>query len=110
MQTDLMGEVPSTLKRPTKRELGRFTTDGIGDDTVRTFLRGGFSLAICCRACLRLIEWTPPELDRRFGQRPDVKIAVVASRLLCAGDGGCGSHDIAVFPHLYDGDWRWTPR
>ena len=89
--------------------LQHFNLRQIGDDTIRTFLEGRLSLAICCRDCPRLIEWTPPELERRFGDRPDLKIAAVALRLRCAGEGGCGSDNIAVFPHFYDQPWTWSP-
>jgi len=102
-------QLHSTLKRPTARLLQRFRIADIGEDTVRTFLERGFSLAICCRDCPRLIEWTPPELERRFGNRLGLRIADLAERFTCAGDGGCGSHDIAVFPHLYDQPWTWAP-
>jgi hypothetical protein len=99
----------STLERPPAKLLQRFRISQIGDDTVQTFLEKGFSLAICCRACPRLIEWTPPELQRRFGDRLGLPIADLAPRLACTGEDGCGSHDIAVFPHLYDLPWTWTP-
>jgi hypothetical protein len=109
MTFTLMSQTPSTLKRPTAKQLGRFSLAGIGGDSVRIFLARGFSLAICCRDCPRLVEWTPPELEARFGERLDLKVADIAARLSCAGEGGCGSHDIAVFPHLYDGQWAWSP-
>lgn len=99
----------STLKRPPAKLLRRFDAGQIGDDTVRTFLMKGFSLAICCRDCPRLIEWTPPELAERFASKLDLRIADLAARLTCTGEGGCASHDIAVFPHLYDLAWRWSP-
>lgn len=99
----------STLQRPPAKWLRMFDVGQVGDDTVRTFLTNGWSLAICCRDCPRLIEWTPPELLERFGSRPDLRIADLAPRLTCAGEGGCGSHSIAVFPHLYDQPWSWPP-
>lgn len=99
----------STLKRPPATLLQRFHVGQVGNDTVRTFLENGYSLAICCRDCPRLIEWTPPELQERFGDRLDLRIADLARRLSCTGEGGCGSHDIAVFPHLYDLPWSWSP-
>jgi hypothetical protein len=105
--TDL--KPPSTLRRPPPNSLQRFSLEQIGDDTVRTYLTKGFSLAICCRDCPRLIEWTPPELEARFGSKADLRIVDLAARLSCTGEGGCGSKDIAVFPHLYDGPWRWSP-
>ena len=100
----------STLERPPDRLLKTFKISQIGSDTVRTYLRRGFSLAICCRDCPRLIEWTPPELERRLGDRLDLRIADLAERLSCSGAGGCGAKDVAVFPHLYDLPWRWSPR
>jgi hypothetical protein len=99
----------STLERPPDRLLKTFKIAQIGNDTVRTYLRRGFSLPICCRDCPRLIEWTPPELERRFGDRLDLRIADLAERLSCSGAGGCGAKDVAVFPHLYDLPWRWSP-
>lgn len=100
---------PSTLRRPTDRLLQRFRIADIGDDTIGVFLTKGYSLAICCRDCPRLIEWTPHDLNTRFGDRPHLRIADLAGRLTCSGEDGCGSHDIAVFPHLYDGPWTWSP-
>jgi hypothetical protein len=96
----------STLRPPPLKALEAFHIGQIGDDTIGTYLMKGFSLAICCRACRRLVEWTPPELERRFGDRPGLRIADLARRLTCTGQ-GCGSQDVAVFPHLYDGSWRW---
>jgi hypothetical protein len=97
----------STLKRPPAKMVQNFHLGQVGDDTIGSYLAAGFSLAICCKDCPRLIEWTPPELERLFGQRLDLRIADLAARFTCAGEGGCGSHDIAVFPHLYDGAWTW---
>ena len=95
---------PSTLTRPPPRLLQHFHLGQIGDDTIRTYLERGFSLAICCKECPRLVEWTPPELERRFGKTPGLRIADLAARLTCARSaGGCGGEDIAVFPHRYDG-------
>lgn len=99
----------STLRRPSADELKRYRYSDAGRDTVRTFLTQAYSLAICCRACPRLSEWTPPDLLQRFGSKLDVRIADIAQRLSCTGDGGCGSKDIAVFPHLYDLPWTWPP-
>lgn len=102
--------IASTLKMPPKKALDRFHLGQVGDDTIETFLENGFSLAICCRDCKRLTEWTPPELARRFGAKLKLRVADLCERLVCTGDEGCGSHDIAVFPHLYDdAAWRWTP-
>lgn len=99
----------STLERPHDRVLRSFGLGQIGADTIRTYLRHGYSLAICCRDCPRLIEWTPPELEAKFGHRLDLRIADIAARLSCTGEGGCGARDVAVFPHLYDLPWTWTP-
>lgn len=105
--TSSASPAPSTLKRPADHLLRRFRIEAIGADTIGDYLAKGFSLAICCRDCPRLIEWTPPELYRRFGSSPRLRIADIARRLSCAGEEGCGSRDIAVFPHLFDG--RWNP-
>ena len=98
--------VKSTLKMPPAKALARYHHDQIGVHTVGDYLGKGFSLAICCRGCSRLIEWTPYDLVGRYGDRRDLRIAAIAKRLKCSGDEGCGSEDIAVFPHLYDGEWR----
>lgn len=100
---------PSTLKRPPEALIRRFHLGQVGADTVSTFLTKGYSLAICCRECPRLIEWTPETLLETFGDRTHVKIADIAARLSCSGDQGCGSTDVAIFPHLYDGPWSWAP-
>lgn len=98
-------EVRSTLKPPPKKALKGFHVGQVGGDTVGDYLAKGWSLAICCKACERLVEWTPPELARRFGDQPRVRIAVIVERLSCAGEHGCGSKEIAAFPHAYDGAW-----
>ena len=98
----------STLKTPSIQDLATFRLDRIGDDRVSSFLEKGFSLAICCRRCKRLVEWTPPDLESRFAAKSEVSIAAIAERLSCTGEDGCGSTDIAVFPHLYDRPWRWS--
>jgi hypothetical protein len=100
---------PSTLTRPAPHLLKRFHLGQVGNDTIETFLTKGYSLAICCRDCHRLIEWTPPDLVEKFGDRIKLRIADLGARFTCTGEGGCGSHDIAVFPHLYDGPWSWAP-
>jgi hypothetical protein len=97
----------STLKRPDEALIRRFAVWQVRDRTIRSYLEKGFSLAICCRGCPRTIEWTPPELLRRFETRLDLPLKHLVPRLSCTGEGGCGSHDIAVFPHLYDGAWTW---
>lgn len=100
---------PAPLRRPPAKAIKAFHIGQVGDDTIRTFLENSFSLAICCKACPRLIEWTPPELAQKFGDRPDLRLADLVPRLACTGEGGCGSHEIAVFPHFWAGPWRWTP-
>lgn len=91
----------SSLRRPPDRLLACFHPGQAGDDTIGTYLAKGWSLAICCKACPRLVEWTPPDLARRFA--PELLVADLAAQLACAGEGGCGSRDVAVFPHLFDG-------
>lgn len=97
----------STLKRPAQNLIDRFDVWQVKDRTIRGFLEKGFSLAICCKACRRMIEWTPPMLLERFGSRLDLPLADLVPRLACAGEEGCDSKEVAVFPHLYDGEWRW---
>jgi hypothetical protein len=94
----------STLKPPPKKALLAFHVGQVGTDTIDTYLKAGWSLAICCKACERLVEWTPTDLAARFATPARVPIADLAPRLRCVGEGGCGSDEIAVFPHLYDGD------
>jgi hypothetical protein len=101
---------PSILQRPAEKMISRFGLWQVKDHTIRTYLEKGFSLGICCRACPRTIEWTPQELLRRFGDRLDLLLKDLVPRLSCTGEDGCGSHDIAVFPHLYDGSWTWPPQ
>lgn len=102
----LSGSEPvSTLKAPPKKALQTFHVGQVGRDAVADYLGKGWSLAICCKACERLVEWTPPELARRFGDGAQVRISVLVERLACAGDDGCGAREIAVFPHLFDGKW-----
>ncbi len=104
-----MPEARSTLERPAAKLISHFHIGQVGRDTVRLYLENGYSLAICCRDCPRLVEWTPSELQRRFGERLDLRISDLVPRLACTGDDGCGSRSIAVFPHLYDGQWSWPP-
>jgi hypothetical protein len=99
----------STLTRPDEALIRRFAIWQVRDRTIRAYLEKGFSLAICCRDCPRTIEWTPPELLRRFETRLELPLKDLVPRMCCTGEGGCGSHDIAVFPHLYDGAWTWPP-
>jgi hypothetical protein len=102
-----MTAVRSTLKRPEAKYLLRFHAGQVGDDTIATYLENGWSLAICCKDCPRMVEWTPQDLQQRFGDRLQLKIADLVPRLTCTGPEGCGSHEIAVFPHFYDGEWTW---
>ena len=98
----------STLERPSEKLVQKAKLGHIGEDTVRTFLTNGYSLAICCKDCPPVVEWTPPQLLERFSSKLDVAIAQIAERLSCSGEAGCGSHKIAVFPHLYDLPWTWS--
>ncbi len=100
---------PSSLRRPPAKYLRLYHHGQIGKDEIRDYLEAGFSLAFCCRDCMRLGEWTPPELVRRYGDRLSLPIVEIARRLTCGGQAGCGSHDVAVFAHLFDGAWRWPP-
>lgn len=100
-------EPASTLTPPPRKAVQAFHVGQVGEDTVATYLRSGWSLAICCKACARLVEWTPPELAARFGDGATLRIALLVERLRCIGPTGCGSAEIAVFPHLYDGRWDW---
>ncbi|QUD86968.1 hypothetical protein [Phenylobacterium montanum] len=97
----------STLKRPPAKLLRSFNLRQIGDDRVSTFLQNNWSLAICCRDCSRLIEWTPPMLAEKFRGKETARIADIGSRLACTGERGCGSHEIAVWPHPHDRAWTW---
>lgn len=97
----------STISRPPAKALQAFQAGQAGEDTILIYLMKGFSLGICCKDCPRLVEWTPHDLTQRFGDRLGVRIADLAPRLSCTGDDGCGSRRIAVFPHLFDGDWSW---
>lgn len=101
---------PSTLRRPAAKLVQRFHVGMVGDDTIQTFLEKGWSLGIFCKHCPRIVEWTPPELVKRFGDRLGLRIADLVPRLACTGDEGCGSKEVAVGPHLYDGEWSWPPR
>lgn len=102
-------DVTSTLKRPNEQLIQRFGIWQVKDQTIRSHLEKGFSLAICCKACPRTIEWTPPVLLAMFGNRLDLRLADLVPRLSCTGADGCGAREVAVFPHLYDGRWSWPP-
>lgn len=96
------------FKRPSTTEVQSFRVGHVGGDTIREFLEKGICLEICCKRCPRTIEWAPPELERRFGQRPDLRIADLVPRLACTGPDGCGSREVAVFPHAYLQPWTWA--
>ena len=98
------------LERPADRLIQKFEVWQVKDRTIRGLLDKGFSLAICCKACPRMIEWTPPELLQKFETKLDLRLADLVPRLSCSGDEGCGSKEVAVFPRLYDGEWDWPPK
>jgi hypothetical protein len=98
---------PPKLERPAERLIRRFHAGMVGARTIGSLLENGFSLVICCKDCPRMIDWTPPELERRFADRPGLKLAGLVPRLSCSGDDGCGSREIALFPQLYSGAWQW---
>jgi hypothetical protein len=102
-------DTPSRIERPSAKDLSRYRADiaVMRADTVRTFLTNGWSLAVCCCDCPRLVEWTPPELLEKFGERLDLSIADIARRIACTGAEGCGSKNVAVFPWPYALDWKW---
>ena len=104
-----MNTPPPTLKRPADHLIRRFDVAMVGDRTIGMLLEKGFSLIICCKDCPRMVEWTPPELQQRFANRPNLKLADLVPRLSCTGEEGCGSQEVAVFPQLFDGAWRWPP-
>jgi hypothetical protein len=85
-----MAESPpqSPLKRPDEALIRRFAIWQVRDRTIRNYLEKGFSLAICCRDCPQTIEWTPPELLRRFANQLDLPLTVLAPRLSCTGEDG----------------------
>jgi hypothetical protein len=89
------------LERPADRLIQKFDVWQVKDRTIRGLLEKRFSLAICCKACPRMIEWTPPDLLQKFETKLDLRLADLVPRLSCSGDEGCGSREVAVFPHLY---------
>ncbi|MFC5343410.1 hypothetical protein ACETK8_20420 (plasmid) [Brevundimonas staleyi] len=99
----------STLERPAERLIQKFDVWQVKDRSIRSLLAKGYSLAICCKQCPRMIEWTPQELLQKFEGKLDVQLADLVPRLSCTGEEGCGSREVAVFPHLYEGEWRWPP-
>jgi hypothetical protein len=96
----------STIKLPSAKMISRFDVRQVEGDRIEDYLAKGWSLGIVCKACQRLIEWTPPDLEAKFGTKAKLKIADLVPRLKCSGQEGCGGADIAVFPHLYDHFWR----
>jgi len=103
-------ESQSTLQRPDDKLIARFGLWQVGENTIRTYLEKAYSLGICCRNCRRTIEWTPPELLKRFGHQLDLPLKELVPNLACTGEEGCGVKDVAVFPHLYDQAWIWAPK
>ena len=91
-----------SAKRPAERLIRSFRTAMVGADTIGDYLAAGHSLVICCKVCPRIVEWTPPELERRFGATPQLRLSSLVPRLGCMGVDGCGSKEVAVFPQLYD--------
>jgi hypothetical protein len=82
------------LKRPPQRWLDSFRIQDVGNDTVGSYIERRFSLCIFCVECPRVTEWAPAELANRYGERPGLRIADIATRLTCS----CGSQRIAVGP------------
>jgi hypothetical protein len=105
------GQHPSsTVRTPAPHLIRRFEPRHLGARTIGYHLQQGYSLCICCKDCRRLVEWTPYDLEEKFGKWPDLKLVDLLPRLACKGEKGCGSDDVALFPHLYDGAWRWPPK
>ena len=52
----------STLERPDQHLIDRFDVWQVRGRTIRRLVAKGFSLAICCKRCPRMIEWTPQDL------------------------------------------------
>jgi len=92
MARDTLPEDP--LQRPPQKWLDGFQLKHLGADTVGDYIEKRFSLLIYCVDCPRVIEWPPAELTARFGERPGLRVADVASRLTCS----CNSKRIAVGP------------
>ena len=98
----------SRPKRPPEHLIRRFHVGQIRPtDTIGTYLSHGWSLWICCRDCSDMIEWTPPELAKRFDTWPELRIVDLYPRLGCKGGDGCGGKDVAVFNSPYQGSWSW---
>ncbi len=95
------------IERPPEKWIRAFRPGMVGRDRIRDLLKDGFSLVICCKDCPRMVEWTPPELADRFAGKVDLPLIELIPRLTCAGESGCGSPEIAVFPNFWPGDWRW---
>ena len=75
------------LEVPPAKWVLRYEHSQAGSDTIQTYFDSGWSLAICCRNCMRLIEWKPDELREKFGAQSDIRIANLAARLTCARRG-----------------------
>jgi hypothetical protein len=95
----------STFKRPPPSKLRTWAAWQLEDITVRYFLARNISLVLCCRDCPRCTEWTPPQLLERFNDKLDIPLKALVGRVACAGEGGCGSRDIALLPHPHDENW-----
>lgn len=94
-------ELPTTLTRPPERFIRAFRPSMVEDHTVGQLIEKGWSLGICCRACPRVVEWTPAALRGRFPpERQGIHLAALLPRLSCGGPGGCGSSNVAIFPYL----------
>lgn len=79
-------------------------------DTIQLYLENNCSVAVCCRDCGRLVELTPPDMAERFPDRLGLTMADLMAKLTCNKDhGGCGSRDIAIWPHPYAHKWTWEP-
>ena len=78
-------------------------------DTIQLYLEKGWSLAVCCCHCPRIVEWAPPDLAEGFASKLDTTISAVLARVACKGEGGCGSKNVALFPHAYDHAWTTGP-
>jgi hypothetical protein len=97
------------FRLPSQKEIAAFRPSMCGASTVEDHLRNRRSLMIICKSCTRIVEWTPPELIRRFGAMLSLRLADLAPRLSCTGEGGCGCKDVALAQHFYRGDWTWPP-
>lgn len=96
--------LPSTsLKRPDQKLIDKFRPDMVdvaGANTVGALVDKGFSLVICCKACPRMVEWSPADLEEKFADRLGLRLFDLVPRLTCSGPEGCGHKEVAVFPHF----------